>query len=158
MKNDLREEKQRDRRPAATSRSRPSSAAAASPAPLEVASHARTGNGSGDHPLQNGKGAGPILEAPEPFAVPLGEPESSPFSGRQFFNFLKWLYPGMRVKRWFFLVMLGTLIVTVGVDILLLPAWLEIGDAFMHFFFDEFGIVWFEQTPELIWTYQVVLG
>jgi len=64
----------------------------------------------------------------------------------------------MRVKRWFFLVILGTFVVTVGVDILLLPRWLDLLDAFIHFFYDQFGIIWFEQTPVLTWTYQVVLG
>jgi hypothetical protein len=64
----------------------------------------------------------------------------------------------MRVKRWFFLVILGTFVVTVGVDILLLPRWLDLGAAFIHFFYDQFGIIWFQQPPGLTWAYQVVLG
>src|SRR5438067_1513597 len=45
-------------------------------------------------PLPQGRAAGP----------------GSVSSEGGFFNFYKWLYPGMRVKRWFFLVILGTLV------------------------------------------------
>src|SRR5579864_7415870 len=49
---------------------------------------------------------------PRPLAPASEAPLPAP--GPRFFNFLKWLYPGMRVKRWFLLVILGTLVVTVG--------------------------------------------
>jgi uncharacterized cofD-like protein len=114
--------------------------------------------------VQNGgRAAGPAAPGDAVLSGSLVPPEASldappgPLPPR-FFNFLKWLYPGMRVKRWFILVILGTLVVTVGVDILLLPRWLDLGEAFIHFFYDQFGIIWFEQAPGLTWTYQVVLG
>ena len=34
-------------------------------------------------------------------------------------DFLKWLYPGIRLKRWFFLFSLGTILVSVGMSLLL---------------------------------------
>jgi uncharacterized cofD-like protein len=77
--------------------------------------------------------------------------------GPRFFNFLKWLYPGMRAKRWFLLVILGTLVVTVGVDILLLSRWLDVADFLFHFFLDYFGIVWNDPSPINL-TYQFVVG
>src|SRR4051794_9511624 len=54
----------------------------------------------------------------------------------RFFNFLKWLYPGMGVKRWFFLIILGTMIVAAGVDVLLLPQWLTVGNVIGEFLLD----------------------
>src|SRR5438445_3088464 len=77
--------------------------------------------------------------APEASEFPPLPPETPAGSARpRLFNFLKWLYPGMRVKRWFFLVILCAFVVTVGVDILLLPRWLDLLDAFIHFFYDQF--------------------
>jgi uncharacterized cofD-like protein len=101
----------------------------------------------------------PPALASEPAGLPDPWPEPPDASPRpRFFNFLKWLYPGMRVKRWFFFVILGALVVAAGVDILLLPVWMDIADTLIHFFYDEFGIIWFEQAPVLTWTYQLVLG
>jgi uncharacterized cofD-like protein len=102
---------------------------------------------------------GQLAVASQPGAVADAWPESpSPSTSPRFFNFLKWLYPGMRVKRWFFFVILGALVVAAGVDILLLPVWMDIADALIHFFYDQFGIIWFEQAPVMTWTYQLVLG
>src|SRR6266536_3077831 len=70
----------------------------------------------------------PPTELPTPDTGPEREDGSPPVRRRvsaaerpsRFFNFLKWLYPGMGVKRWFFLIILGTMIVAAGVDVLLL--------------------------------------
>src|SRR5438046_10395155 len=57
-------------------------------------------------------GGAPPAPPGEQRAAP--EVEGSP-PGRAF-NFLKWLYPGIGVKRWFFLALLATLVVAAGVD------------------------------------------
>lgn len=73
------------------------------------------------------------------------------------FNFLKWLYPGIGVKRWFFLVILGTVVVAAGVDVLMLPQWLTVGDWIGKFLYYEFGILYYQISPVNL-TYVVVVG
>src|SRR5690349_15013492 len=60
----------------------------------------------------------PPAELPTPDTLSPREDDPLPVRRRvsaaerpsRFFNFLKWLYPGMGVKRWFFLIILGTMI------------------------------------------------
>ncbi len=105
----------------------------------------------------------PAREAPaRPVKSPAGPPAAPPASrppdpNPRIFNFLKWLYPGIGVKRWFFLVILGTLVVAAGVDILLLSHWAEVAEGFVYFLYNNFGIVWYESST-LNLTYQIVLG
>lgn len=73
------------------------------------------------------------------------------------FNFLKWLHPGIGVKRWFILVILGTVVVAAGINILLLPHLADVAEAFAYFLLDHFGIVWSEPSPINL-AYQVVIG
>src|SRR5439155_917273 len=40
----------------------------------------------------------------------------------------KWFYPGMRVKRWMLVVILGILLVTAGVDLIVLMELSNLGD------------------------------
>jgi uncharacterized cofD-like protein len=96
--------------------------------------------------------------APAAPVTPLTEARSAvrPRPAR-LFNFLKWLYPGIGVKRWFFLVILGTLVVAAGVDVLMLPQWLTIGDWIGDFLYYQFGILYSQISP-LNLTYVVIVG
>jgi uncharacterized cofD-like protein len=107
----------------------------------------------------NGDGT---LTAPseEPFSPRRRTPALLPASGAprpRLFNFLKWLHPGIGVKRWFILVIMGALVVAAGIDILLLPHWAAVAEAFAYFLLDHFGIVWNETSPVNL-AYQVVIG
>src|SRR4051812_48408432 len=78
------------------------------PAPMVTALPAELPTPDTLSPLENG-------------SIPFRRRVSAAQRPSRFFNFLKWLYPGMGVKRWFFLIILGTMIVAAGVDVLLLP-------------------------------------
>src|SRR5262245_43570858 len=76
---------------------------------------------------------------------------------QRFLNVLKWLYPGMRVKRWFLLVLLGVFLVAAGVDVIFIMQISDLGDALNRIVYQWFGIVLVDQAMQSI-AYQVVIG
>src|SRR5947209_9498322 len=77
--------------------------------------------------------------------------------GRRLRNLFKWLYPGMRVKRWVVLVLAGSLLVAAGVDLALLWRLLDFAEAFSGFVNRVFGVVITREAFSTI-TYAVVIG
>lgn len=75
----------------------------------------------------------------------------------RFLSVFKWLYPGIRVKRWFLLVLLGVFLVTAGVDVIFIMQISDIGDALNRFVLHYFGITLTEPALRNI-AYQVVIG
>jgi uncharacterized cofD-like protein len=102
---------------------------------------------------------GPVLTPGEASPAPPGEQRTVPErrSPGRAFTFLKWLYPGIGVKRWFFLVILGTLVVAAGVDVLMLQQWLTVGNWIGDFLYYKFGILYSDISPINL-TYVVVVG
>jgi uncharacterized cofD-like protein len=72
-------------------------------------------------------------------------------------NVFKWLYPGIRVKRWFLLVLLGVFFVAAGVDVIFIMQISDLGDTLNRFVFHYFGILLTERALRHA-AYQVVLG
>lgn len=69
----------------------------------------------------------------------------------------KWFYPGMRVKRWMLVVILGIFLVTAGVDLIVLMELSNLGDELNRIVFRLFGFYLAERSG-LALTYQVVIG
>jgi hypothetical protein len=72
-------------------------------------------------------------------------------------NLFKWLYPGIRVKRWFFMVLLGVVLVTAGVDVIFIMQISDLGDALNRFLYTRFHIILTEPALRNV-AYQVVIG
>jgi uncharacterized cofD-like protein len=72
-------------------------------------------------------------------------------------NIFKWLYPGMRVKRWFLLVLLGAFLVAAGVDVIFIMQISDIGDALNRFTLQHFNFLLTERALSRV-AYQVVIG
>ena len=70
---------------------------------------------------------------------------------------LKWLRPGLRVKRWLVVVVLGILLLTFGIDLVFLMQLADLGDSLNRWMFYTFGVMIAEQSPWVA-TYQVVIG
>lgn len=73
-------------------------------------------------------------------------------------SILKWLRPGMRVKRWLLLALWGIFVLVVGVDLLFLMQLADLGDRLNALIWD-----WFHVTlPDISFvrglTYQVIIG
>ena len=76
-------------------------------------------------PLADGRnGAAPRRTGPPPRPQ---RPASGGFF-RRFVGWTKWLYPGMRVKRWMLVVVLGILVMTFGVDLVFLMQLADLGE------------------------------
>ena len=54
---------------------------------------------------------------------------------------LKWLYPGMRVKRWIVMVLVGSLLVATGVNLMLFWRVMDLMEGFQNFVAEHFKIV-----------------
>lgn len=70
---------------------------------------------------------------------------------------LKWFYPGMRVKRWMLVVVLGILLVTGGVDLLFINQLAALGDELNRFMARSFGVSIIDASSAQL-TYQAVIG
>lgn len=76
-------------------------------------------------------------------------------------RWIKWFYPGMRVKRWMLVVVLGSLLVTGGVDLIFLSQLAQVGDDLNRFTWRTFGIQLQEALQHASYvqlTYQVTIG
>jgi uncharacterized cofD-like protein len=71
-------------------------------------------------------------------------------------NLFKWLYPGIRVKRWFLLVLLGVFLTAAGVDVIFIMQISDLGDILNRFVHQQFGIVLTDLAGAV--AYQVLIG
>ncbi len=70
---------------------------------------------------------------------------------------VKWLYPGMRVKRWILVVVLGILVMTAGVDLIFLTQLASLGDELSRIVWRAWGLYLTEPSTMQL-TYQVIIG
>jgi uncharacterized cofD-like protein len=73
-------------------------------------------------------------------------------------HYAKWLRPGMRVKRWLIVAMLGIAILVAGVDLMFLLQLSDLGDQLNEFFFRVTGKLIVQTSPLRAFTYQALLG
>lgn len=69
----------------------------------------------------------------------------------------KWLRPGMRVKRWVMVALLGIFILVVGADLMFLLQLSDLGDELNRWLFTTFGIL-LPGRSSLSFSYQVIIG
>jgi uncharacterized cofD-like protein len=77
--------------------------------------------------------------------------------GRRMRNLFKWLYPGMRVKRWFLLVIVGSLLVAAGVNLALFWRVMDLAEWFSQFVAKYFNILIADPALGNI-AYTVIIG
>jgi uncharacterized cofD-like protein len=73
-------------------------------------------------------------------------------------GWIKWLYPGMKVKRWMLVVLLGIALVTAGIDLMILMQLSRLGDDLNALFFRLTGRFLVDPSGWSTVTYQVVIG
>src|SRR5689334_13750519 len=71
-------------------------------------------------------------QAPAPFWTPLT---------RRLAHLMKWLRPGMRVKRWGLVSLVGIMLLVAGVDLMFLMQLQELGNELNRWLWEEFGIL-----------------
>lgn len=72
--------------------------------------------------------------------------------------YLKWLRPGMRVKRWLLLALWGIFVLVVGVDLLFLMQLAELGDRLNVLLWQSVGFGITDISPIRGLAYQVIIG
>src|SRR5438874_688782 len=88
-------------------------------------------------------GASPNGNGTSPARQPATRPEPGLLSSLA--ARLKWFYPGMRVKRWLLVVVLGILVVTFGVDLIFLMQLASLGDELNRWIYRNFNILLAEE-------------
>ena len=78
--------------------------------------------------------------------------------GQKLAHYGKWLRPGMRVKRWLCVALLGIAILVAGVDLMFLLQLADLGDRLNEVFFRMTGRTIIEASPFRAFTYQALLG
>jgi uncharacterized cofD-like protein len=73
-------------------------------------------------------------------------------------SLLKWLRPGMRVKRWLLLALWGIFVLVVGVDLLFLMQLADLGDRLNALVWDWFHVELTQISPIRGLAYQVIIG
>jgi uncharacterized cofD-like protein len=73
-------------------------------------------------------------------------------------TYLKWLRPGMRVKRWLLLALWGIFVLVVGVDLLFLMQLAELGDRLNVLLWQWVGFGITDISPIRGLAYQVIIG
>jgi uncharacterized cofD-like protein len=73
-------------------------------------------------------------------------------------SLLKWLRPGMRVKRWLLLALWGIFVLVVGVDLLFLMQLADLGDRLNALLYDWFHVTLVDFSPVRGLAYQVIIG
>jgi uncharacterized cofD-like protein len=98
-----------------------------------------------------------ILEAP-PGAPAEVRPSTSVELLEKLEHYAKWLRPGMRVKRWLIVALLGIAILVAGVDLMFLLQLADLGDQLNALFYRATGKLIVDTTPFKAFTYQALLG
>lgn len=100
-----------------------------------------------------------VIEETRPVAAPAvtAAPVWSRVSERAD-SLLKWLRPGMRVKRWLLLALWGIFVLVVGVDLLFLMQLADLGDRLNALVWDWFHIELTQASPWKGLAYQVIIG
>jgi uncharacterized cofD-like protein len=89
-------------------------------------------------------------QAPVPFWTPVT---------RRIAHLMKWLRPGMRVKRWGLVSLAGILLLVAGVDLMFLMQFQELGNDLNRWMWQEFGIQLAAQSSVFkSFTYQFIIG
>lgn len=69
----------------------------------------------------------------------------------------KWLRPGMRVKRWLLVALLGITVLVIGVDLMFLLQLSDLGDSFNRWVFQTFGMG-LQDKPWRTLSFQAIIG
>lgn len=69
----------------------------------------------------------------------------------------KWLRPGMRVKRWLLVALLGIVVMVMGIDLVIIMQISELGDQLNLWFFEHFGR-YITEASFLGLSYQFIIG
>src|SRR5437763_1031697 len=71
---------------------------------------------------------------------------------------LKWLRPGMRVKRWLLVALMGIALLVMGIDLMMLKQLADLGDRLNTWMFQHFGVSVVDFSPFRQITYQLLIG
>lgn len=82
---------------------------------------------------------------------------SGPSLREKILHTIKWLRPGMRVKRWAMVALLGIFILVVGADLMFLMQLADLGDELNRWLFTTFGIL-LPGRSVLSFSYQILIG
>jgi uncharacterized cofD-like protein len=90
--------------------------------------------------------------------VPARRPGPWPWAVENFQHYIKWLRPGMRVKRWLCVAFLGISILVAGIDLIFLMQLAELGNNLNELCFRAFGVYLTQFGFFRKLTYQVIIG
>jgi len=79
-------------------------------------------------------------------------------TAERFRNLAKWARPGMRVKRWLCVALLGIMVLVAGVDLMFLMQLADLGDRLNTALYEQFGVILVGYSPLRAFTYQVIIG